>query len=211
MHWPAVLRSSAQYVCLISRSTTSVARDGLGAGLGHFRLLSAWGSQAGCAGARVAPKTAQPVLHTSQHSPIRRLERRNAAPRTPARAATRHTAAAAATTLCSTHDAIDATARMQQHNKPRAPTTNRPNARIFVRARASESPRRGRIAREEPAHALVWFCSRHLHVGIMLRVRTALQGFLSSNWLWGHHETSRTGHVRSTKAGRNFKSYQGDL
>ena len=119
-----------------------------------------------------------------------RLDGRNAAPRTPARPTTRHTAAAAATTLCSTDDAIDATARMQQHNKPRAPTTAGAESSIFVRARASESGRRGGAQTKEPAHALVWFCSRHLHARIMLCVGTFIQGVLPGYRFWGHHETS---------------------
>ena len=164
-----------------------------------------------CAGARRERLDAVAAFHTSQHSHNRRLERRNAAPRTPARAAARHTYGKAATTLCSTHDAIDATARMQQHDKPRAPTTTRTNARIFVRARASASPRRRRAQTKEPAHAALWLRSGDLHARIVLRVRTALQGVLPGDGFWGHDEKGREGHFRSTKAGGNFKSHQGDL
>ena len=140
-----------------------------------------------------------------------RLDGRNAAPRTPARAATPYKAAAAATTYNTLRDAIDATARMQQHNKPRAPTTNRTNARILVRARASASGRRRRAQTKEPAHALVRIRSRHLHAGIVLRVRTALQGFLSSYWVRGHDATRRERNCRVTETRRNVTSYQGDL
>ena len=109
--------------------------------------------------------------------------------------------------------AIDATAATTERHvrTSRKTTTTRTNARIFVRARASESPRRGRTARQEPAHALVWFCSRHLHARIMLCVGTFIQGVLPGYRFWGHHETSRTGHVRSIKTRRNFKSHSSDL
>ena len=174
-----------------SRSTTLVAREEPSRRAGAFQLCSAAALKlALCWRARLAARRSSRRLKRRTARPTARLDGRNAAPRTPARAAARHTYGKAATTLCSTHDAIDATARMQQHNKPRAPTTTRTNARIFVRARASESPRRRRTAREEPAHALVRKRPRHLHFGIMLRVRTALQGFLSSYGFWGHHKTS---------------------
>ena len=161
-----------------------------------------------CAGTAQRSRNGLAVGSQSEHSSIRRLDGRNAAPRTPARAAARPTAAAAGTaSRTRLRDAIDATA--MQHNIRTAckTTTHRTNARVFVRARASASGRRRRTQTKEPAHAALWLRSSDLHARIVLRVGTFIQGLLPGDRFWGHDATSGERNCRIAETRRKLTSY----